>query len=231
VNRGAGLDVVGPSRGGLIQDLPLFSGGTARSSNCIGPSEAQIPLPRSIELSNLGFVPLVSYAHRSAACFFTSQSANRPKIYDDDVATEKEGLLSRLPYQLLMSQLVHSAVTVVRDGAGWDRAPEDLENTLQAWLQALVTEDASPGPASRLSYPLADATVSVNLEPVTGPLAELAVEDQHPRNDQADDPHGTGSVDSAPRRDSWEVTFRVRLHGQVGAAPPILTTSFRVPMR
>lgn len=158
------VNIRGPQSGGLVEDLPLHyyeaSGGTTYKV----PTEILVSDRREFELAELGFIPLAFYKSKDYACFFSANSAQKPKEYigkDADYATANSRLSSRLPYLFLVSRLAHYVKVMQRENIGSSVEREELQLKLQEWLGSLVTEMPSPGPEQKARYPLSSAQIEV----------------------------------------------------------------------
>lgn len=158
------VNIRGPQSGGLVEDLPLHyyeaSGGTTYKV----PTEILVSDRREYELAELGFIPLAFYKSKDYACFFSANSAQKPKTYigkDADYATANSRLSSRLPYLFLVSRLAHYVKVMQRENIGSSVERDELQLKLQEWIGSLVTQMPSPTPELKARCPLSDAQIEV----------------------------------------------------------------------
>jgi type VI secretion system ImpC/EvpB family protein len=157
--RGTPRDVEG---GGLVTELPVHSfqpnptGTSPRTS-----TDTAITDRREKELSELGFIALCACQDTSLSAFFGSSSIQRPKNYDDPVATANARLSSQLQYILCVSRFSHYLKVIARDKVGSFATPSDCEESLKRWIQQYITGNDSGGPELKAKYPLREAKIQV----------------------------------------------------------------------
>ena len=161
VKNGWCVQVRGPQAGGLVEDLPthLYELGTGNQAKI--PTEVLIPETREFEFANLGFIPLSFYKNRDFACFFSANSAQKPARYETDEASANSRINARLPYLFLLSRIAHYLKSIQRENIGTTKDRRVLENELNTWVKALVTEMKDPADELQASHPLRDAQVFV----------------------------------------------------------------------
>ena len=75
----------GVEGGGLVEGLPAHNFSTDEGDVALKcPTEVAITDRREKELADQGFVPLVHCKGTDYAAFFSVQTANKPKLYDQD---------------------------------------------------------------------------------------------------------------------------------------------------
>ena len=152
--------------GGLVSGLPVHSfttdkrGVAAKSSTEILISDRQ-----ESELSRLGFVPLCHCTDTDFSAFYTNQSAQKPKGYDDPAATMNARISSMLQYTLCVSRFAHYLKAIARDKMGAFSEPEECEDYLHRWLQKYVTPDSEASSEVKARLPLREARVEVSEQP------------------------------------------------------------------
>jgi type VI secretion system protein ImpC len=157
------VNIVGPQSGGLVENLPLhyYEVGEGIEHYKI-PVEIKIPDMKERDLAEHGFIPMLIHEGRKVeACFFSAYSAQRPKEYDDDIATANSRLSSRLPYILLVSRMTHYLRVIQRDELGRMLNATDVQEGLDRWIKQYVS---GPNPRSerlKAQRPLQDARVDV----------------------------------------------------------------------
>jgi type VI secretion system protein ImpC len=105
----------GVEGGGLVQGLPVHTFRTDEGDVALKcPAEIAITDRREKEFADLGFIPLVHCKGTDYAAFFSTQSANKPKLYDTDAANANARLSSQLQYILAVSRFAHYLKSIMR---------------------------------------------------------------------------------------------------------------------
>jgi type VI secretion system protein ImpC len=159
---GWSVQIRGPQAGGKVDDLPVHLYDVGKGKQAKIPTEVPISETLEFEASNLGFMPLSHYQGRDFACFFSANSTQRPKLYDDAAATANSRVNSRLPYIFLASRIAHYLKVIQRENIGATKDATTIEGELNKWLGGLVTEMANPSEAAVAKYPLKAASVKVS---------------------------------------------------------------------
>jgi type VI secretion system protein ImpC len=151
----------GVENGGLVEGLPVHNFRTEAGELVMKcPTEVQVTDRREKELADLGFVPLVHQKGTPNAVFFSVQSAQKPKVYDQPGATSSARMSAQLPYIFATSRFAHYLKVMMRDKIGGYSTRGQIESFLNDWMQQYVAlEDASAGIKSR--RPLSEARVDV----------------------------------------------------------------------
>jgi type VI secretion system protein ImpD len=156
----------GVQAGGLVAGLPAHSfttdkrGVAVKCSTDVIVSDRQEP-----ELSDLGFIPLCQCKDTEFSAFYTNQSAQKPKKYDDPAATVNAKLSSMLQYTLCVSRFAHYIKALGRDKVGTFTDAQGCQDMLHGWLQNYVTPDAEASPEVKAKLPLREARVEVRVHP------------------------------------------------------------------
>jgi len=102
---GVQRDVVG---GGVVSGLPVHCFSTDRRG-AAPKSSTDVVIVDSLEqeLSDLGFIPLCHCKDTDLSVFYTSQSAQAPKRYDDPAATMNARFSAMLQHILCVSRFAH----------------------------------------------------------------------------------------------------------------------------
>ena len=157
----------GIESGGAVDNLPCHvfpdeDGGFGSSSTEISISDRW-----EAELARMGLMPLIQRKNAQFAAFIGAQSLHKPPEYDDLEMTVTAALSARLPYILASCRFVHYLMCIVRDAPASFASREDIERTLNGWLEQYVDHD--PGNSSeeaKARKPLADGQVVI--EPIEG---------------------------------------------------------------
>jgi len=95
----------GVESGGLVEGLPVHNFRTDAGELVMKcPTEVQVTDRREKELAELWFAPLVHQKGTDSAAFFSVQSAQRPKVYDQPSASASARLSAQLPYIFAVSR-------------------------------------------------------------------------------------------------------------------------------
>jgi type VI secretion system protein ImpC len=129
------------------------------------PTEVPISETLEFECSKLGFMPLSHYQGEDYAVFFSANSAQQPKEYDDDQATANSRINARLPYIFLASRISHYLKVLQRENIGATKNRSLIEEELNDWLSRHVTEMPNPSPEQIAKYPLRKGEVRVEEVP------------------------------------------------------------------
>lgn len=151
----------GVESGGLVEQLPVHNFRTESGEIAMKcPTEVQITDRREKELADLGFAPLVHQKGTANAAFFSVQSAQKPKIYDDPGATSSSRMSAQLPYIFATSRFAHYLKVMMRDKIGGYTSKDQIHGFLNRWIQNYV---AAPGssPSVMQRKPLSDARIDV----------------------------------------------------------------------
>lgn len=161
--------VRGPEGGGLIRGLPTHVFESQGHLIEQPPVDAALPDYRELQLAMAGFIPLVSKKDEpDQACFFSVQSAKKPKTFVEELATQNAHLVTNLSYTLSVSRIAHYIKRMVRDYIGSTADGPYIQNMLESWLSEYVTTVTNPDDRTLARYPF--KAVSVTVEPKMGAL-------------------------------------------------------------
>ncbi len=153
----------GVEGGGLVEGLPVHNFYTDEGDIAMKcPTEVAITDRREKELADLGFAPLVHCKNTDYAAFFSVQSAQKPKVYDDDKASANARLATQLPYIMACSRFAHYLKAMMRDKIGSFMSREQAEVFLNRWITNYVTPDDSASAATKAERPLREARIDVS---------------------------------------------------------------------
>ncbi len=156
----------GVEGGGLVEGLPVhnfYTGEGDVAMKC--PTEVPITDRREKELADLGFVPLVHCKGTDYAAFFSVQSCQKSKIYDQEAANANARLSTQTPYILAVSRFAHYLKAMMRDKIGSFMSRSDCEAWLNKWITQYVTPDDRASPTVKAQKPLRDAAIQVTEVP------------------------------------------------------------------
>jgi type VI secretion system protein ImpC len=153
----------GVEGGGLVQGLPVHTFKTDEGDVALKcPTEIAITDRREKELADLGLIPLVHCKNTDYAAFFSTQTANKPKLYDTDAANANARLSSQLQYILAVSRFAHYLKSIMRDKIGSFMTRKNAEDFLNRWISNYTLGDDEAGQEMKAKYPLREARVDVS---------------------------------------------------------------------
>jgi type VI secretion system protein ImpC len=153
----------GVESGGLVDGLPVHNFRTESGDLAMKcPTEVPISDRREKELADLGFVPLVHQKGTDKACFFSVQSAQKPKVYDTPSATANARISAQLPYIFAVSRFAHYLKSIMRDKIGGFASRGEVEQFLNRWISNYVVSNDSAGFTLKAQCPLREARVDVS---------------------------------------------------------------------
>ena len=153
----------GVESGGLVEGLPVHNFRTEGGDLAMKcPTEVPISDRREKELADLGFVPLVHQKGTDKACFFSVQSAQKPKVYDQPSATANARISAQLPYIFAVSRFAHYLKAIMRDKIGGFASRGEVEHFLNTWITNYVVTNDSASFAVKAQRPLREARVDVS---------------------------------------------------------------------
>lgn len=153
----------GVEGGGLVEGLPTHTFRTDEGEVALKcPTEIAITDRREKELADLGFIPLVHCKGTDYAAFFSTQTANKPKVYDTDFANANARLSSQLQYILAVSRFAHYLKSIMRDKIGSFMTRKNAQDFLNRWISNYVLLDDDAGQETKARFPLREARVDVS---------------------------------------------------------------------
>jgi len=159
------VQIRGPQSGGKVENLPVHIYDEGRGDEMKIPTEVPISETLEFECSKLGFMPLSHYQGEDYAVFFSANSAQQPKEYDEEEATANSRINARLPYIFLASRISHYLKVLQRENIGATKNRKLIEEELNDWLSRHVTEMPNPSPDQIAKYPLRKGEVTVEEVP------------------------------------------------------------------
>jgi len=156
------VQIRGPQSGGRVDDLPIHLYDVGKGKEMKIPTEVPISETLEFQAANLGFIPLSIYEGRDYACFFSANSAQKPKVYDDPAATANSRVNARLPYIMLASRIAHYLKVLQRENIGTTKDATKIQEELNRWLSSLVTKMPNPSEDMIAKYPLKNGQVTVS---------------------------------------------------------------------
>ncbi len=158
-------NIIGPTSGGAVEDLPLHQFESMGEIETKIPTEVLISERREFELAEEGFISLSMRKGSDNACFFSANSCQKPKTF----GKSKEGkdaelnyrLGTQLPYLFVANRLAHYIKVLQREQIGSWKEKEDLNRELNQWISQYVVDMDNPAPSVRSRCPLRSALITV----------------------------------------------------------------------
>jgi type VI secretion system protein ImpC len=152
----------GVEGGGVVDALPTYSYTSVSGDRVMQcPTEVAITERREKELAELGFIPLIYYKGTEKAVFFSINTPNCPRKYDDDQANANARLSVQLQYIMAISRFAHYIKIMMRDKIGSFTTAVSCQNFLQRWLNEYIVSDDNVSFKYKAKYPLRNARVTV----------------------------------------------------------------------
>lgn len=156
----------GVEGGGMVTGLPVHTFKTDEGDVAMKcPTEIAITDRRENELNKLGFISLCHCKDTDYAAFFGSQTTQKPKVYDDDLANANALISARLPYILAASRFAHYLKVMCRDKVGSFQTADTLSGYLNRWINNYVLAVDDAGQELKAQYPLREARIDVSEMP------------------------------------------------------------------
>jgi len=156
----------GVESGGMVEGLPTHNFRTDSGDVAMKcPTETPITDRREKELADLGFAPLVHQKGSSNACFFSVQSAQKPKVYTSDAATANSRISAQLPYIFAVSRFAHYLKAMMRDKIGGYMSKSEAQSFLNTWIANYVVGNDDAPLSVKAKRPLKEANVEVQEVP------------------------------------------------------------------
>jgi len=152
----------GVEGGGLVNGLPTHTFKTDEGEVALKcPTEIAITDRREKEFADMGFIPLVHCKGTDYAAFFSTQSTNKPKMYDSHLANANARLSAQLQYIMAVSRFAHYLKSMMRDKIGSFMARDQAEKFLNNWISKYVVLDDNADQETKSQYPLREARIEV----------------------------------------------------------------------
>jgi type VI secretion system ImpC/EvpB family protein len=156
----------GPGTGGVVTGLPAQSFSTDRPGVAVKCCvETMISEDHEKELGDLGFIPLCDCEDTEYSAFYSTQSLQRPKTYDDETASINARMSAMLQYILCASRFAHYLKVIARDQVGGVSDAKRFQSQLHSWIHQFVAKNPGASPAERARFPLREAQVEVAPHP------------------------------------------------------------------
>ena len=157
--------IIGPTSGGAVDNLPLHTFEAMGELQNKIPTEVMLTERREFELAQEGFIGLTYRKDANSACFFSANSAQRPRTFDGSAAglaaESNFRLATQLPYMFIMTRLAHYVKVLQREQLGSFKERTDLERELNVWMSQYVADMEDAAPSVRARRPLRRGRVHV----------------------------------------------------------------------
>lgn len=158
-------NIIGPSSGGSMEDLPLHQYETMGQIETKIPTEVLVSDRREYELAEAGFIPLTFRKGSDNAAFFSANSIQKPKFF----GVSKEGkeaetnykLGTQLPYMYVVNRLAHYIKVIQRENIGSTKERLDIQEELNVWIRQFVADQDGASAEVRARRPLRSAAITV----------------------------------------------------------------------
>lgn len=158
-------NIIGPSSGGSMNDLPLHQYETMGQIETKIPTEVLVSDRREYELAEAGFIPLTFRKGSDNAAFFSANSIQKPKFF----GVSKEGkeaetnykLGTQLPYMFVVNRLAHYIKVIQRENIGSTKERLDIQEELNVWIRQFVADQDGASAEVRARRPLRSAAIVV----------------------------------------------------------------------
>jgi type VI secretion system protein ImpC len=156
----------GVEGGGKVEGLPVHTFATDEGGVAMKcPTEVLISDSRELELSTLGFLPLLHCKNRDFAAFLGAQTCQKPKKFYQDAATANADLSTKLNFMLCVSRFAHYLKVMARDKIGSYMDVHNCQRWLNDWIANYVCDPTIAGEEMKAKRPLADARIDVEEVP------------------------------------------------------------------
>jgi len=149
--------------GGVIDALPVehFASDPPRGAPPRAPLDLCLTDEQERQISEGSLIPLSALEGIAEASFGALPSLHRPPRMNTAIADANQALSSQINTLLCVSRFAHCIKLIGRDMVGSFKDAEEIERTLQRWLEGFVSGLGSGGPEVTARYPLLEARVEV----------------------------------------------------------------------
>jgi type VI secretion system protein ImpC len=158
----------GTEGGGKAEGLPVHAFPTDDGSFTKKYStEIVLPARREVELSKLGFLPLVYSKDCDFPVFMIARSCQKPKTYADSYTSFEAELATHFRYTLCACRFLSALVLQARGTIRTEKDLKDWEDRLNAWISYYAPTAMEASESVNASRPLNGARVRLRWK---GPL-------------------------------------------------------------
>ena len=158
-----GAEPQAEATGGVIEALPVehFASDPPRGAAPRAPLDLCLTDEQERQITEGNLIALSALEGLAEASFGALPSLHRPPRLSSAVAEANQVLSTQLNTLLCVSRFAHCIKLMGRDMVGSARDAEEIEHTLQRWLEGFVSGLGSGGPEVTARYPLLEARVEV----------------------------------------------------------------------
>ncbi len=158
-------NIIGPKGGGAVEGLPVHTFEEMGAIQNKISTEVLLAERREFELAEEGFIGLAMRKGSDNAAFFSANSIQKPKVFDNTAegkaAETNYRLGTQIPYMFIINRLAHYLKVIQRENIGTWKERVDLQRELNQWVGQYVVDMENPLPTVRSRKPLKSATVTV----------------------------------------------------------------------
>ena len=158
-------NIIGPSSGGAVEDLPLHTFEAMGETQAKIPTEILVSDRREYELAEQGFTALTMRKGSDNAAFFSANSVQKPKFFGNSPEGKQAELNyklgTQLPYMYIVNRLAHYVKVLQRENIGSWKDRAELQKELNDWIKQFVSDQEAPSAETRSRRPLRKAAIAV----------------------------------------------------------------------
>lgn len=159
-------NIIGPKGGGAVEDLPVHFFEAMGQITAKSPIDVMISDRREFELAEQGLIPLTLRKNSDNAAFFSANSVQKPKVFADTeegrAAQANYKLSTQLPSMFIINRLAHYIKVLQRENLGTWKDRNELQDELNNWIRAYVSDQENPSAEVRSRRPLRKAQIEVH---------------------------------------------------------------------
>lgn len=126
-----------------------------------GPCEVGLPDSRETELSEMGFIALISEEGKPKAVFLGGQSCQKPKQYYENEATASAELAAEIPNVFAASRFAHCIKIMLIRKIGQFASAAACKAHFEEWIKNFVLKTTDAAPELMAKKPLNKAEINV----------------------------------------------------------------------
>jgi type VI secretion system protein ImpC len=153
--------IQGVDGGGLVEGLPITTFATNGGDIVNASTDVAITDRQEMELSRIGFIPLVQGRSIESPVFFNVNSVYRPAQYESSAATGAIQVDGQLRYIFAVSRFAHYVLCMMRDKIAGFMSREQCEQFLNRWIAKYILYDDKASIAEKAKFPLREAHIEV----------------------------------------------------------------------
>lgn len=149
--------------GGVVTQLPRdHHAPTPGHTQCKLSTEIAITDQQERALTDQGFLALKDYPQLQLSVFYSSQSIQKPLVYEDAVASANAKISGMLHYLMCAARFAHYVKIIIRDKVGSFISPSNCQEFLQDWIMNYCTRTSSSNNTASAQAPLNEAKVQIH---------------------------------------------------------------------